>query len=245
MERKIGEIFEHNGEWYQCVKGLGCNECIFPSIECYLKTEIGYCSPNVRKDETQVVFKRLEKVGEPVIINGTLVQKMKTPVAIECKQCVLNNNGCSIIYEKCFNKELYVSEQNKENMKKNELKLKPFDLEAARSGKPVCTRDGRKVRIICFDKKDSIYPIIALVESQIDNREDLLQYTSTGKFLEEKECDGRDLMMLPEKHEGWVNVYRDFNVVHAKNVYETMEEALKNIDGGENRIATVKIEWYE
>lgn len=25
MERKIGEIFEHNGEWYQCVAG---NKCI-------------------------------------------------------------------------------------------------------------------------------------------------------------------------------------------------------------------------
>lgn len=23
MERKIGEIFEHNGEWYQCLKSKG------------------------------------------------------------------------------------------------------------------------------------------------------------------------------------------------------------------------------
>lgn len=29
--------------------------------------------------------------------------------------------------------------------------LKPFDLETAKAGKPVCTRDGRKARIICFD----------------------------------------------------------------------------------------------
>ena len=33
--------------------------------------------------------------------------------------------------------------------------LKPFDLEAARAGSPVCTRDGRKARIVCFDKKGS------------------------------------------------------------------------------------------
>ena len=28
MERKIGEIFEYNGEWYQCVKG-DCTKCDF------------------------------------------------------------------------------------------------------------------------------------------------------------------------------------------------------------------------
>ncbi len=32
MERKIGEIFEYNGEWYQCVKDTtdeDCGECDF------------------------------------------------------------------------------------------------------------------------------------------------------------------------------------------------------------------------
>lgn len=29
MERKVGEIFEYNGEWYQCIhtKSLGCEDC--------------------------------------------------------------------------------------------------------------------------------------------------------------------------------------------------------------------------
>ena len=29
MERKVGEIFEYNGEWYQCIhtKSLGCENC--------------------------------------------------------------------------------------------------------------------------------------------------------------------------------------------------------------------------
>lgn len=26
MERKIGEIFEYNGEWYQCVEGNSCKK---------------------------------------------------------------------------------------------------------------------------------------------------------------------------------------------------------------------------
>ena len=47
---------------------------------------------------------------------------------------------------------------------KENNKFKPFDLEQAKAGKPVCTRDGRKARIICFDTKTlGDYPIIALV----------------------------------------------------------------------------------
>ena len=29
MERKIGEIFEYKGEWYQCVIGYSCYDCAF------------------------------------------------------------------------------------------------------------------------------------------------------------------------------------------------------------------------
>ena len=29
MERKVGEIFEYNGEWYQCMEGTGCYRCAF------------------------------------------------------------------------------------------------------------------------------------------------------------------------------------------------------------------------
>lgn len=29
--------------------------------------------------------------------------------------------------------------------------MKPFDIELAKQGKPVCTRDGRPVKILCYD----------------------------------------------------------------------------------------------
>lgn len=49
---------------------------------------------------------------------------------------------------------------------KENNKFKPFNLEQAKAGKPVCTRDGRKARIICFNAKTLCdYPIIALVEN--------------------------------------------------------------------------------
>ena len=44
-----------------------------------------------------------------------------------------------------------------------ETKLKPFDLEAAKNGAKVVTRDGHAVRIICYDRKNEEYPIVALV----------------------------------------------------------------------------------
>lgn len=41
--------------------------------------------------------------------------------------------------------------------------MKPFNLEEAKAGKPVCNRMGNDVRIICDNKKDSTgYSIVAL-----------------------------------------------------------------------------------
>ena len=44
--------------------------------------------------------------------------------------------------------------------------IKEFNLEQAKAGKAVCTRDGRRVRILCFDLKDNNFPICAAVEEE-------------------------------------------------------------------------------
>lgn len=41
--------------------------------------------------------------------------------------------------------------------------MKNFDLAAAKAGAPVCTTFGRKVRILCFDKKGKT-PVVAVVD---------------------------------------------------------------------------------
>ncbi len=41
--------------------------------------------------------------------------------------------------------------------------MKPFNLEEAKVGKPVCTRDGKRVEIISFENPNSVYPILARV----------------------------------------------------------------------------------
>lgn len=92
MERKVGEIFEYNGEWYQCIhtKSLGCENCDLATksdIHCSDVFEIrGECLSCYRKDGKSVIFKKLEKVGEPIRIENKSYQKIKAPCAL-CDHC--------------------------------------------------------------------------------------------------------------------------------------------------------------
>lgn len=73
MEWRIGEIFKYNGEWYQCIVGNGCENCAFYERKCYgvtvYKDPIGDCCADRRKDNNDVIFKKLEKVGESYSCN--------------------------------------------------------------------------------------------------------------------------------------------------------------------------------
>lgn len=93
-------------------------------------------------------------------------------------------------FEKAL-KELYA---DKEESKPS---LKSFSLEAAKQGKPVCTRDGRKARIICFDRCSN-KPIVALVTT--DDREYLTEYYCDGR-ISHNSAENNDLMMYPERRE--------------------------------------------
>ena len=107
------------------------------------------------------------------------------------------------------------------------------------------TRDGRKARIICFDAKCN-KPIVALIYDC--NKETVLQYLENGRFFVDQ-IDKYDLMMFPQKKEGWVNVYKSYNnkysaLLGSAYVYKTKGEAELNFDK-DNGLAIVKIEWEE
>ena len=231
MERKIGEIFEYNGEWYQCVEG-NCAYCSLEDEACEQRIINDVCKLNR-------IFKKLEKVGKPYYSGVHYVQdyKVRTPA---------NYNGIYPLSFGIYGKENIVTiknKQNQEDMEDNKLNLKPFDIQKAREGKPVCTRDGRKARIICFDRND-LYPIVALIECE-DGKEIIGAYSKEGQ-TEIYEIKGTDLMMLPEKKEGWVNVYcadTTFYFVEGM-VYDTKEEAIKHINpDNEIYTTTAKIEF--
>ena len=92
-------------------------------------------------------------------------------------------------------------------MEEKKLNLKPFDIQKAREGKPVCTRDGRKARIICFDYKgdSNAYPILALISTSNLRgvpSEIIAKYTEDGRYAKYNNVENNeDLMMLPEKKE--------------------------------------------
>lgn len=244
MERKVEEIFEYNGEWYQCIEGTGCYRCAFYDKNICI-ADNPHCTR--RSDKKNVIFKKLEKVGEPEIINGKKVQSIVTGY-VGCAFCIFKKGGACLSGGTCKNRgtRIYVEiKQNKEDMEEKKLNLKPFDLEAAKAGKPVCTRDGRKARIICFDAKCN-KPIVALIYDC--NKETVLQYLENGRFFVDQ-IDKYDLMMLPEKKEGWVNVYKSYNVGKKipcmASIYPTKEEAKKSSVVGFDYVDTVKIEWEE
>ena len=299
MERKIGEIFEYNGEWYQCIVGNGCEDCAFNGRKCYAIVvdngdPIGDCCADRREDNKDVIFKKLEKVGEPFTIVGKLYQYYKVfdidNVCGDGFWCVHNYKAKNLTIEIKQTKEdmkkkkqcgdnrfraiarakeylfqaTNIAEDKKElevldsfllrcwqmgwlkqyeDAEEKKLNLKPFDLQKAKEGKPVCTRDGRKARIICFDSKnDHQRPIVALVEH--NDNELLYEYTIEGKerFSHISTTGTSDLMMLPEKKEGWVNVYKG-GLLDTKS-YPTKKEAFDKACP-EGYVDTVKVEWEE
>ena len=119
--------------------------------------------------------------------------------------------------------------------------MKAFNLEEYLKNpkRKVVTKDGRNVRIVCTDVKSELYPVLALVDNW--GEEICNSYTKEGRFLPGNEAH-RDLFFAPEKHEGWVNVYRDFDDMMCGSVFATEEDAKCK---AKTAIATVKIEWEE
>ena len=245
MERKIGEIFEYNGEWYQCVGGT-CRNCscyydtVCKNITTIGSTNFGNCHCSLRTDHKSVIFKKLEKVGEPYASAcpsrrviyfqryGTYIKPIISNEIVSYTTGGLNFIDIEI--------------QTKEDMEEKKLNLKPFNLEAAKAGKPVYTRDGRKARIICFDAIGYRQPVIALI-TNFDGKEDIETYYLDGRFNDDiNDISDYDLMMLPEKKEGWVNVYKG-GLLDTKS-YPTKKEAFDKACP-EDYVATVKIQWEE
>ena len=171
-----------NGKWYQCLESNSCR-CDYCDYlgDCNKVA----CTSGERSDNKEVCFKKLEKVGEPITERDRTFQCLKT-LKTECVGCVFldSKKSCDkdhYIDGPCPNDEIWVEiKQNKEDMEEykmydakedipefdkvvdeclfgeDKLNLKPFDLQKAREGKPVYTRDRRKARIENLFIKDKI-----------------------------------------------------------------------------------------
>lgn len=125
--------------------------------------------------------------------------------------------------------------------------MKPFDLEKAKAGAPLCTREGFRARIVCFDANNDRFPIVALLEGE-DGKEYPASFTKKGRFTDGEKDSPTDLCMVGEKKEGWMNIYIRMDQVMNSSIYETKEKAMDKIIR-ENEyptyITTVRVEWEE
>lgn len=122
--------------------------------------------------------------------------------------------------------------------------MKPFNLDEylKNPSKKVITRTGKNARIRCTDVKRELYPVLALVD--FGDYESPVLYTADGEFTLGQERDF-DLFFVPEKHEGWINIYADINDnSHPGNhIFKSKEEAEEDGEKGSGYVTTVKIEW--
>ena len=100
------------------------------------------------------------------------------------------------------------------------------------------------VRIICTNAKGD-YPIIALVTLDATT-ESAFKYTEDGLAYKGKKSES-DLYFKPVKKYGWVNIYTSKFSGEATtgSICKTKEEALSLIDGRDNYLDTIYIEWEE
>ena len=119
--------------------------------------------------------------------------------------------------------------------------MKQFNLEEylANPSKKVVTRDGRSVKIHCTN-----YIGAQKIIAQVEGNEYSSAFSNDGRFIVGDESS-RDLFFAPEKHEGWVNVYRHtgteeviFGILHTSR---EKAEKLGRADG--YYVATAKVEW--
>ena len=118
--------------------------------------------------------------------------------------------------------------------------MKQFSLEEylANPSKKVVTRDGRSVKIHCTN-----YIGAQKIIAQVEGKDYSSAFSNDGRFIvgDESSCD---LFFAPEKHEGWVNIYRARGYCYGGSVIYPTEVAAKAA-ADPDPVATIKIEWEE
>jgi hypothetical protein len=77
--------------------------------------------------------------------------------------------------------------------------MKPFDLKAAKAGKPLVTREGQKATFVGVVDADIDYPLAVFIEGKAG----IWHYTRDGRF-EKSSIRIEDLCMAPTERTEWV-----------------------------------------
>ena len=120
--------------------------------------------------------------------------------------------------------------------------MKPFNLEeyCKNPSRKVITRDGRNVTIHCANCAGS-RPVVAEIEG--DNYS--LTFDKYGRYY--FGTSDFDLFFVPEKHEGWVNIFKgaDGSTYSSHRIFKSKEDAEKDGKDWDSYITSTKIGWEE
>lgn len=106
--------------------------------------------------------------------------------------------------------------------------MKPFDLEAAKRGEPIQTREGTPVKFIAHvPEADQSRRVVVLIGGEI------VCFDGNGSHAGVFETE-LDLFMAPRKRTVWINLYRNSEGRYASHTYSKKEFADEN--GGLARI---------
>ena len=127
--------------------------------------------------------------------------------------------------------------------------MKQFNLKEylKNPSRKIVTRGGYPATIVSTTFHQENYPVVAEVYFSSYDKKQSYSFTANGLFLDSSE-DSRDLFFAPEKHEGWINVYRDRDtgtVSFGAILYTSREEAEEVGKTDVYYAATAKIEWEE
>ena len=117
--------------------------------------------------------------------------------------------------------------------------MKQFNLEEylKNPSRKVVTRTGIPVKIHCTNFA-TCKPVIA----EISGRGYSQSFTKEGRYFGDTDDSGEELFFAPEKHEGWINVYKDGDHFYSSmDIFKTKDEA--EALSCSSCIATVKVEW--
>ena len=113
-------------------------------------------------------------------------------------------------------------------------------------GKPVRTKAGTPVRIICTDREGD-YPVIGLINvpGTYHRIEEIRTWTADGKAFVGSANHGGDLENMPTEFSRWLNVYR--RPIDEKwfngTFFETRLDAEKEGKASAYYVDTVEVKW--
>lgn len=98
-----------------------------------------------------------------------------------------------------------------------------------------------------FDADNKRFPLVVLIKDSDNSGEYPALYNKEGFFFDGEKDHPKDLCMVGEKKEGWINIYETFMERCIGAVHKSKEEAMR-MKVNEKDVtckATVRVEWEE